>query len=114
MAKAGPPPARCLIYFMYAGTYPDSSPVQAGGRHVFRQFAIPGGIHAAPDAPGPIHEGGKLATRWPMPKARCRITVTHSGHDEAEASAIMGQCLHDCDAATTSDDDAMSARMAAL
>ncbi len=46
----------------YTELYPDISLDAPGMQWLFRQFSDPGGnlSHAAPDVPGPIHEGGEL------------------------------------------------------
>jgi len=46
----------------YSELYPHVGRDEAGLRHLFRQFSLPGGIpsHAAPETPGSIHEGGEL------------------------------------------------------
>ncbi|PZR87678.1 MAG: phosphoketolase [Stutzerimonas stutzeri] len=46
----------------YSEIYPEITQDADGMRRLFRQFSFPGGIpsHAAPEAPGSIHEGGEL------------------------------------------------------
>ncbi|NVO14266.1 MAG: phosphoketolase family protein [Rhodoplanes sp.] len=46
----------------YSEIYPDIGRDAEGLQKLFRQFSFPGGIpsHAAPEAPGSIHEGGEL------------------------------------------------------
>ena len=46
----------------YSEIYHDVSQDAGGMRRLFKQFSFPGGIpsHAAPEAPGSIHEGGEL------------------------------------------------------
>ncbi len=46
----------------YSELYPDVSRDERGMKRLFKQFSFPGGVssHAAPEAPGSIHEGGEL------------------------------------------------------
>jgi xylulose-5-phosphate/fructose-6-phosphate phosphoketolase len=46
----------------YSEIYPNIPQSKDGMRRLFKQFRFPGGIpsHAAPETPGPIHEGGEL------------------------------------------------------
>jgi xylulose-5-phosphate/fructose-6-phosphate phosphoketolase len=54
--------AQAYLEGTYSELYPHVTRDEAGLRALFRQFSFPGGIpsHAAPEAPGSIHEGGEL------------------------------------------------------
>jgi xylulose-5-phosphate/fructose-6-phosphate phosphoketolase len=52
----------CHLEGSYSDFYPNIARNPEGLKRLFRQFSFPGGIpsHAAPETPGPIHEGGEL------------------------------------------------------
>src|SRR5256885_642590 len=61
--------ANAYLEGSYSKVYPAITRDAVGLQKLFRQFSFPGGIpsHDAPETPGSIHEGGKLA--YPPPHA---------------------------------------------
>ena len=51
----------------YSEVYPAVSENEAGIKHLFRQFSMPGGVpsHVSAQTPGSIHEGGELGYSVP-------------------------------------------------